>query len=179
LTRRGTTGPPFAAKAAGLPRLFQIRGVGVQRRCRLRAALLSSGVPECALSVVRGSCHFPRPASLPCAPAGWPDATATSPLPPDKVSAWARHARQTLPRAADAYPQRDPSPQPLGHRGISGQQRKGHAPGTRTGRPYTTPLAYFSDGPGRVVLWASRTPCGRTPGLSPSRLRRSHAPSDV
>ena len=27
--------------------------------------------------------------------------------------------------------------------------------GVRTGRLHTTPLAYFSDGPGRVVLWAS------------------------
>jgi deazaflavin-dependent oxidoreductase (nitroreductase family) len=27
--------------------------------------------------------------------------------------------------------------------------------GARTGRPHTTPLAYFSDGPGRIVLWAS------------------------
>jgi hypothetical protein len=27
--------------------------------------------------------------------------------------------------------------------------------GARTGQPRTTPLAYFSDGPGRIVLWAS------------------------
>jgi deazaflavin-dependent oxidoreductase (nitroreductase family) len=27
--------------------------------------------------------------------------------------------------------------------------------GARTGRPHTTPLAFFSDGPGRIVLWAS------------------------
>lgn len=27
--------------------------------------------------------------------------------------------------------------------------------GIRTGRPHTTPLAYFDDGPGRIVLWAS------------------------
>jgi deazaflavin-dependent oxidoreductase (nitroreductase family) len=27
--------------------------------------------------------------------------------------------------------------------------------GARTARPHTTPLAYFSDGPGRIVLWAS------------------------
>lgn len=27
--------------------------------------------------------------------------------------------------------------------------------GARTGRPHTTPLAYFDDGPGRIGLWAS------------------------
>lgn len=27
--------------------------------------------------------------------------------------------------------------------------------GARSGRPHTTPLAYFPDGPDRVVLWAS------------------------
>jgi deazaflavin-dependent oxidoreductase (nitroreductase family) len=27
--------------------------------------------------------------------------------------------------------------------------------GARTGRPHTVPLAYFADGPGRIVLWAS------------------------
>ena len=27
--------------------------------------------------------------------------------------------------------------------------------GARSGRPHTTPLGYFSDGPGRIVLWAS------------------------
>ncbi len=27
--------------------------------------------------------------------------------------------------------------------------------GARTGRARTTPLAYFTDGPGRIVLWAS------------------------
>lgn len=27
--------------------------------------------------------------------------------------------------------------------------------GARTGRPRTTPVAYFDDGPGRIVLWAS------------------------
>ncbi len=27
--------------------------------------------------------------------------------------------------------------------------------GARTGRSHTTPLAFFTDGPGRVVLWAS------------------------
>lgn len=27
--------------------------------------------------------------------------------------------------------------------------------GARTGRPHTTPLAYFDDGTGRIVLWAS------------------------
>ncbi|GDY29292.1 nitroreductase/quinone reductase family protein [Gandjariella thermophila] len=27
--------------------------------------------------------------------------------------------------------------------------------GAKSGRPHTTPLAYFTDGPGRIVLWAS------------------------
>jgi deazaflavin-dependent oxidoreductase (nitroreductase family) len=27
--------------------------------------------------------------------------------------------------------------------------------GARTGRPHTTPLAYFTDGPGRIFVWAS------------------------
>jgi deazaflavin-dependent oxidoreductase (nitroreductase family) len=27
--------------------------------------------------------------------------------------------------------------------------------GARTGRPHTTPLAYFPDGPGRIFVWAS------------------------
>ncbi|WP_028921205.1 nitroreductase/quinone reductase family protein [Pseudonocardia acaciae] len=27
--------------------------------------------------------------------------------------------------------------------------------GARTGQPRTTPVAYFDDGPGRIVLWAS------------------------
>jgi deazaflavin-dependent oxidoreductase (nitroreductase family) len=35
--------------------------------------------------------------------------------------------------------------------------------GARTGRPHTTPLAYFGDGPGRIVLWASAMAAGSHP----------------
>jgi F420H(2)-dependent quinone reductase len=49
--------------------------------------------------------------------------------------------------------------------------------GARTGRPHTTPLAYFSDGPGRIVLWASAMAAPSHPGVVSQPGRQPHGDS--
>lgn len=72
----------------------------------------------------------PVPARSPAPPAARP---AAAPAPAT------HHARQTVthPRLKDA------------------QLVLLTTTGAKTGQPRTTPLAYFSDGPGRIILWAS------------------------
>jgi deazaflavin-dependent oxidoreductase (nitroreductase family) len=54
--------------------------------------------------------------------------------------------------------------------------------GARTGQPRTTPLAYFSDGPGRIVLWASAMAAASHPAwyhnLTAVQFRRNSTCTD-